>query len=221
MYTNVLHRIKNGLGAIQSTFENVNYLYERNRLDVQTSKKYLNNVYKMIYRITSNLTNMISISNEYKPSKSIVDINKLIVKWLKRFNEFFYSENIIIETNLANKNLYVYVDENQIFSALDVLLENSINSIDRDKTGIISISTYPDNGKVSLKITDNGVGFDLNLLENKNLINPSKKPYSTGIGLKIARKIFEFHNAKLEIFSEKDKGTTVLITFENYDDREK
>ncbi|HBL54094.1 MAG TPA: hypothetical protein DDZ34_08820, partial [Syntrophaceae bacterium] len=65
---------------------------------------------------------------------------------------------------------------------------------------------------VLVVVDDNGCGIDEQ--DMPHLFNPffTRKKYGTGLGLSQVLKIVEVHSGKLEIISEKDKGTKVCIT---------
>jgi Signal transduction histidine kinase len=65
---------------------------------------------------------------------------------------------------------------------------------------------------VLVVVEDNGCGIDEE--DMPHLFNPffTKKKYGTGLGLSQVSKIVELHSGKIEIISEKDKGTKVCVT---------
>ncbi len=86
------------------------------------------------------------------------------------------------------------------------------NSVDEASAGFcdtIDVTIRVDN---SVVVDDNGCGIDEQ--DMPHLFNPffTRKKYGTGLGLSQVLKIVEVHSGKLEIISEKDKGTKVCIT---------
>ena len=73
-----------------------------------------------------------------------------------------------------------------------------------------SIGSQPPS--VLVVVEDNGCGIDE--ADMPHLFNPffTKKKYGTGLGLSQVSKIVEVHQGKIEIISEKDKGTKVCVT---------
>ncbi|NCC69352.1 MAG: ATP-binding protein [Clostridia bacterium] len=63
-----------------------------------------------------------------------------------------------------------------------------------------------------IPVEDDGCGIDD--ADMPHLFNPffTKKKYGTGLGLSQVLKIVEVHQGKLEIISEKEKGTKVCVT---------
>jgi len=91
------------------------------------------------------------------------------------------------------------------------VLTNAIHAI--EGKGIIKIKTELNKNDFVINITDTGCGIDK---ENLNKVfDPfftTKEPgKGTGLGLSITYNILQEHNASIEIDSEVNKGTTVLI----------
>ncbi len=111
-------------------------------------------------------------------------------------------------------------DSQQIEQVLINLINNAIDAI-RDN-GEIRISVRClEKGDIELSITDNGVGIPGEI--RQQIFSPfftTKPPErGTGLGLYIVKKICDGHNAHITCFSEKDKGTTFIITFMGKRDR--
>jgi len=97
--------------------------------------------------------------------------------------------------------------------ALKNIIHNAIRY--NDYNGSIEISISQKN----IQITDTGFGIPNDAL--KNIFDPfycvdksrSKKLGGNGLGLAIAKNIFENHDMKLQIESDLGLGTTATITF--------
>ena len=98
---------------------------------------------------------------------------------------------------------------NQVFMNI---LDNASQAIATQ--GDVYIKTVFENNNVVIIIEDNGEG-----IENKNL-NKIFEPFfttkpageGTGLGLSISYKIIKQHNGKIEVESEKGKGTKFIIS---------
>jgi signal transduction histidine kinase len=92
---------------------------------------------------------------------------------------------------------------NLIFNSIDALLDG----------GRIKISTRMRDGKLEIKVTDNGLGM---IEEIKNLVfEPfftTKKDKGNGLGLSVAYGIISRHNGHIAVESEPGEGTVFTIT---------
>jgi len=96
------------------------------------------------------------------------------------------------------------------------LFENSIKFNDTNCDIIVKFQV--EDKKLIIKIIDNGIGIHSDDTKNifsrfTQLISGSHKNYSGhGLGLAIVKNIIELMNGEIEVESEVDKGTTVVIT---------
>jgi signal transduction histidine kinase len=103
-------------------------------------------------------------------------------------------------------------------SLLHTLISNLVNNAIKYNVvkGSINISSTRTAQHYLLSIADTGIGMDANLVENAFVrfekLN-SEKADSHGLGLAIVRSIAAFHHLQVNIQSEKNKGTTVVIQF--------
>ena len=99
----------------------------------------------------------------------------------------------------------------EIKQVLVNLLVNAAHSI--KEQGTISISTYPDNESVFIKIKDTGCGISEENL--KRIFDPffttKKVGEGTGLGLWICSTIIEKHNGSLTVESSAGNGSTFII----------
>lgn len=98
---------------------------------------------------------------------------------------------------------------------IEMILNLLLNSIDAlPKGGKIEIISEKANSYVILKIIDNGIGMDEEVL--KNCTNPfftTKGEKGTGIGLTMVCHIVNEYNGEIKIKSSVEKGTSVTIKF--------
>jgi signal transduction histidine kinase len=95
---------------------------------------------------------------------------------------------------------------NIILNAID-----AVTAID-DRERKISVKTTKTRDGVKLRVSDNGLGMDKE--EQDRVFSPyfTTKKSGTGLGLYIAQKIIRDHHGRIEIKSEKGKGTTFEIS---------
>ena len=97
------------------------------------------------------------------------------------------------------------------------LISNSIKFTNKD--GKIEVIIHNEEKEVVIKVKDNGVGMDNEFIESafkrysmgKN--NSQSKEKGTGIGLFVVKKLIEKQDGKINIISEKNKGTEVQMRF--------
>jgi signal transduction histidine kinase len=113
------------------------------------------------------------------------------------------------------KDASILIDHHHTSYAIGHIIENAIKA--SKKGGIVAVKGRPENGAYVLEIEDKGAGMDPNQI--KSAFEPfaqieqvrTRSRDGLGLGLTLARKIFQDQKAELSIVSAKDKGTTVTI----------
>ncbi|MNV66137.1 Alkaline phosphatase synthesis sensor protein PhoR [compost metagenome] len=110
---------------------------------------------------------------------------------------------------------YVFTGNRSLFNTL---LMNVVNNAIKYNLPSGSVHIY-DSGttdRYQLSIEDSGQGMDLNEVQHafqRFEKFQSEKEDSHGLGLSIVKSIASFHGIDIEIESQKNKGTRVVITF--------
>lgn len=102
---------------------------------------------------------------------------------------------------------------NQVFMNV---LNNAIQAMDKRKTEenhVLSISTALENDYVVVTIEDTGIGMSSAVKEKifEPFFTTKDVGEGTGLGMSIVYKIIESHRGKIEMWSEPDKGTKVML----------
>lgn len=108
---------------------------------------------------------------------------------------------------------HILGNEGKLHQAFLNIISNAEHAI--DKQGTIKISTKIYKQKITVKISDDGVGI------SKEHINKISDPFfttkpvgqGTGLGLAITYKIIKEHRGEIKVSSKIGKGTTFTITF--------
>lgn len=135
-------------------------------------------------------------------------------------NEIEYVKNIImpyaniyqVEIQLSfNNSLHKKYDKNQFHQCFINLLKNGIEAM-QERGGILYIDIYDEKSNIIFKIKDTGSGMTKE--EVRQLGKPfySTKEKGTGMGMLLVYSTINKARGKIEVESEKGKGTTFLIT---------
>jgi signal transduction histidine kinase len=125
------------------------------------------------------------------------------------------TRNIQIENNI-HEDVELLGIEPYVFSVFYNVASNSIKYADVRKAPFIRIEAVQSDEYVSIRVTDNGVGFDASLLSQKLF-----KPYSRlnsnvegkGLGLYLIKIEMESMGGEVDIESQPNVGTTVTLRF--------
>lgn len=112
-------------------------------------------------------------------------------------------------------DLEIFTDSRGISIVLRNLLENAIKFTREKKDPVITVSLQEENSSWILKISDNGIGFDMKyhskIFDVFQRLNHGKDYPGTGIGLTIARKVVQRMNGKIWAESSPGKGSTFIL----------
>lgn len=209
MVDGIAHEIRNPLMAIGGMARRL-YEHEedpQHKAYAQRIIKYVERLERMLLRIDEYKTILVS-------TLSRDDINRVVTGAVIDIKEVIdgTGKDISIETLLMPEPPPIDMDAGNLRIALFNILHNSVEAI--EKKGVIRVETYPlDPRTLALKITDTGAGISQE--EIRKIFNPfqTSKFEGAGMGLTISYRIIQDHGAEIEVESEKDRGTTVLIKF--------
>lgn len=144
--------------------------------------------------------------SNFKP----IDINTVVKDTCDLLSLQLKQSNKKIKQNIELKPLIVNGDSMQLSQVFINLILNAKDAIAANEQFFISTKELNDFIQVTIK--DNGHGISEGDLEN--IFKPffTTKQHGTGLGLSVAHGIIQSHKGKIEVKSEKNKGTEIIIT---------
>ena len=128
------------------------------------------------------------------------------------FNNIFKEHEIEFNYFTTPENLSIYADRNMMEQLFINLINNSVDALSNSESKNITISCQTDDKeRISLYITDTGMGIPPE--DADKVFTPffSRKEHGSGIGLSLVRQIMIMHGGRVKIKSEVDKGTTIIL----------
>lgn len=144
--------------------------------------------------------------------KEVVDINRLSKQVTNQLKPRALNNNIKFNISIPEEKIFIVGDVNRIKQVLINILDNAFKFTEN---GVVDFLLYEDINYVYIKIADNGPGIskeDLPHIKERFYKGNNTNSHS-GIGLSICDEIMKLHNGVFEIYSEEQKGTTVIIGF--------
>jgi signal transduction histidine kinase len=183
----------------------------------KSSIKQIARTSKELEYLTSNMLNWVKFDNiETLPTKQTVDLYTIVNDLVEFVEPFKQNESLKIVISIPEDLMIQNWPD-----SLRVLLYNIIiNSINNTNKGEIRVShTTTKNGYI-ISVADTGVGMNASmihhLLKGKSKDEVEQIPKykkGNGVGFQIIRNIVHLMNARLEIESVENKGTTVSVIF--------
>jgi two-component system phosphate regulon sensor histidine kinase PhoR len=124
------------------------------------------------------------------------------------------SKNLVLTLEVPGEEIIIEVDEERLLQALDSLMDNAIKfTKEGGRIKVILNNLYRE---VEIIVSDTGIGIpvkDLPFLFQKfyRVNRPDSDIPGAGMGLVFVKQIVDLHKGLINIQSEPNKGTSVLI----------
>jgi signal transduction histidine kinase len=222
LIANVSHDLRSPLASIQGYLETIQQ--KSRTLSDEDRDKYYDIVLRNTRKLGSLIAELFELSKldakNVQPELEPVSIAELAQDVVVQFQPIAEEKNIRLKAILPDEPLnLVNADIALMERAISNLIDNAIKNT--PKGGEVKIIPANEGNKVTVKISDTGVGIsDENLsriFDRFYQTDSSRSPESgVGLGLSIAQKIIELHGAKLNVQSALNKGTTFSFSLLPY-----
>ncbi|WP_200763701.1 sensor histidine kinase [Nitrosophilus alvini] len=199
------HELNTPVSAILANIETI----DKTKLDNKTAKK-INRIdiaARTISNIYHDLT-FLTLNRAFESLKEKIDMKSLIKERVNFFKILADSKKIDFELYLDDS--FIFADRKKIARLIDNILSNAIkyNKIG----GKIKITLK----KGYLCIEDTGIGIEKEKMDKiyDRYIRFDKSEGGFGIGLNIVKMIADEYNIDIKIKSEKDRGTKVILKWQ-------
>jgi PAS domain S-box-containing protein len=172
-------------------------------------------------RIKNIVTGLRSFARNDK-EQTCFDFIAAIKESMLLLNEIYTNEGIeIVFTNTAKQDVFITGMRGRIQQVFVNLLTNAKDAIANQKDKKIDIHLSTTNGKVQLKVQDNGTGISAKNLDKifNNFFTTKDIGQGTGIGLSLCQKVIQEHSGRIHVESELGKGTQFTVELPTSDDK--
>ena len=207
MMDQVAHEIRNPLTSIGGFARKV---YGK-LPEGDPNKKYMEMIINDVAILESMIKQLIELKTMAISFKEPTNINDLIMKALKLFEQESKEKAIDVQNELEDNLPLIPADEKLLKRALCNLIKNSIEAM-AEGTKVLKIVSRLSEGHIEILVSDTGKGIPTDKL--KKIFDPfvTSKVYGPGLGLTFTYRIIQDHNGTISAESEPGKGTTFTIT---------
>ena len=204
----VAHEMRNPLATVNTSIFSIGDALGRN--EPERVKRALALAERNVKRCDNIITDLLDFTR--KLDVRLEDVN--IDKWLKDLlDEMTYPEGIECRQNLRC-GLKVPIDREHLRRAVINIITNAFHALSEENSqgNELTVETSISDRNLEIRIIDTGPGIPDELRDK--IFEPlfSTKPFGVGLGLSITKDIMEKHQGNIEILSEVDSGTTVILT---------
>ena len=203
-YSMWIHQIKTPIAAI-------NFLLDNEEIDVKAFRRELFKIERYVEMVLTYIR-LGSETSDYVITS--INLDEVVRENIKRYATLFINKKI--KLNYVSHETYVISDKKWLGFAFEQLLSNAIKYT--KSGGEISINI----SESKLIIEDNGIGIyeeDLPRIFEQSFtgLNGRYEKKSSGLGLYLCKKTLDKLQHKIEITSEVNKGTKVIVSFPKKD----
>jgi len=212
--SNASHELMTPISILQSKIEN---MFEEEDIADELKVRLLEmqRILNRLKSITKTLLLISQIENDQFLKEDNIRVSSLLQEVYDEISIRLQDKNISYEVSVKDDFTLVNVNKFLLFNLLFNLVNNAIKY--NHEGGTIHIEAVKENNAYVVKVIDTGIGIsstDLPFIFNRfKKLKQSLQQDSFGLGLPIVKSIAEFHHIKIEVESEKDKGSTFKLVF--------
>ena len=210
----VTHELRTPLTSVRSLAE---ILHTNPDIDEDQHKSFTG----IIIKESERLTRLINQVLDYEKIESAqmnwvitsVDIKEIIQDAVASTRQLVEDKNITIDYELNDHPPPISGDRDRLVQVMVNLISNATKFCDSDR-GKIVIRLTSSPKQVQIDVQDNGIGIKTEY-QNKifdkfhQVSDPTRgRPYGTGIGLTISKRIIDFHHGRIWVESKPGHGST-------------
>jgi signal transduction histidine kinase len=216
--TLVSHEIRNPLNSMNINMQILKREMENPSGDSEKKQKYFNIITSEINRMENLIKNFLMISRpprfDFLPNNMHDILDEVVLMHSANAEQ----QNVDIRKEYYRRTVMVSVDRDQIKQVFHNIIINSLQAMPGGgrltiKTGLKRMRTRLDQNVRSLRIEfkDTGVGIPKDKVKDIFEVYYTMKKTGTGLGLAIARQIVEGHFGTINVRSEENHGTLLVV----------
>ena len=214
--SNASHELMTPISILQSKIENM-FDQEDVSDDIKVRLLEMQRILNRLKSITKTLLLISQIENEQFIKEDTVNAAELLHEVYDEISIRLQSKNLTMDIAVPPSVELNGINKFLMFNLFFNLVNNAIKY--NKESGLIVINGYMQEGSFVVEVTDTGIGIaedQLPLIFNRfKKFKQSLQQESFGLGLPIVKSIADFHNIRIDVSSQLNKGTTFKLTFPN------
>jgi len=162
-----------------------------------------------VRRLEGIVNSVLAHAREPLPELRPVDVGRLVREAIELLRYELDPAGVRVAVDVAPGTPRALADRDLLFQALINLIHNAVQAL--PDGGTLRLAAEREEGRVAIRIRDEGVGIPRDLLDR--VLEPffTTRPNGTGLGLPIVHTIVRAHGGDLEIDSREGVGTSVRM----------
>lgn len=211
---NVTHELKTPLTSISGYSE----LIESGMASDQDVKHFAHEIHRSAKRLLTTINDILRLSELDSGSEELfekVDLYEVASNCIDALK--MQAQKYEVSVSLSGSRASVYANKDMMVELLSNFIDNAIRY--NHKQGQVWVSILPLADEVRMSVKDSGIGISLEhqqrIFERFYRVDKSRSKATggTGLGLAIVKHIVMKHHATLEVKSEVNQGTEMIVHF--------
>lgn len=209
------HEIMNSIAPISSLAETLNgrLNHFRGQEDIEDLKVGISTIQRRSQGLLHFAKSYRMINKVDEPLLVTISAAQLFEHIYQLLEPTILQKNVDVDIILKNTRLILHADVNLIEQVIINLMLNAIDAVKLNDNPYISLSAIEADGKIQVRIEDNGIGIPSDLQEQ--IFTPffTTKKTGTGVGLTLSKQIMLLHKGTIFVNSEEGKGSVFILQF--------
>lgn len=203
----IAHEVNNPLYGITNTLE----LLKTEIPPENKKRKILDMALDETERLSEMLRKMLSFARPDPEERQLTDINRLVDEILILHRKQFIEQNIHIKTDFQDGLRAISASKNQLRQVFLNMITNARDAM--PEGGVLRINTTTVDGKVEIKIMDNGVGISEENMDQifDTFFTTKDDVKGVGHGLSVCYGFIKEHGGDIKVESRLNTGTVFTI----------
>ena len=223
MSAGIAHELNQPLNAIKMGSEYLKMMVEnRKKIPEENLVEVSDRISEQVDRASEIINRLREFGRKPDFVKEKVNINKVVRDAHGLINQQFRLQNIGVTLHLEKNLPPITARSTRIEQVILNLLTNALDAVtQRNKTDLkeakptIRICSFLENDRVTLSVTDNGLGIPRDKLDKvfEPFFTTKEVGGGMGLGLSISYGIVKDYNGQIDVQSQEGVGTTVKLAF--------
>jgi signal transduction histidine kinase len=155
-----------------------------------------------------------SLTSLPRPNMTSIEVAMLLRQIETLLAPTVKAAGIRLETRIADSDLSLYADPEQLQQVLINLVNNAAEALNGHSNGLIVLSgNRDDDGKPVIQVSDNGPGIQEEALDQIFVPFFTTKKNGTGVGLSVSRQIMLLNRGLISVRTTPGQGSEFTLQF--------
>lgn len=201
----VAHEIRNPMTVVRGFMQ----IFNKESFVPEDKKVFLKLMIQELDRAEGIINDYLTLAKPRLGKQERINVAEQIQSVIEIISSFAMLNNINVDYLGKEDGMYVLGIPQKLNQVLINLIKNAIEASPKGET--VTINAYRKDRKIWIEIKDRGIGLSKEEIKRIGMPFYTTKNNGTGLGLMVCFQIIKAMNGKIEVLSQKNKGTLFII----------